>query len=298
MVGTLLDCKADIVDVTATLTDLAVRGMIRIEVRKRALTPKIHKVVADPQGLTSYERLLFDGLFPKQQLEAGTKRLTGRPFGRAVSKTRHDLYVSVVDAGWFRSNPDTTRSTLLVVSVVALIASIVTLGVGAMVGWGLLAVPVFLLAVALFVARWWLPARTPTGSAMLSQTLGFKQYLETAEADQIAFEEAENIFSRYLPYAIAFGCVDHWVSVFAELVDRGAPMSTPAWYSGGNSMSLQAMFAPTGSGSLTGTFSGLGSTFSSAVSTPTVGSSGGSGFSGGGGGFSGGGVGGGGGGTW
>jgi uncharacterized membrane protein len=58
------------------------------------------------------------------------------------------------------------------------------------------------------------------------------------------------------------------------------------------------MFAATGSNSLSGVFQGLGATLDSAVSTPTVGSSGGSGFSGGGGGFIGGGIGGGGGGTW
>ena len=298
MVGTLLDLTADIVDVTATLTDLAVRGLIRFEARKRSSTPRIHKVVADPQGLAPYEHDLYDALFPKGAIKAGTGRLTGRPFGRAVSKARHDLYVTVVAAGWFSSAPDSTKTALTLGAVVAITASIITLGVGAVFGWGLLFVPLLLAAVVLFAARWWLPARTATGSAMLSQTLGFKLYLETAEADQIAFEEAENIFSRYLPYAIAFGCVDHWVSVFAELVDRGAPMSMPLWYTGGGTSSLQTMFTATGSNSLTGIFQGLGTTLDSAVSAPTVGSSGGSGFSGGGGGFSMGGVGGGGGGTW
>ena len=298
MVGTLLDRRADLVDVTATLTDLAVRGLIRFEARKRSSTPRIHKVVADPQGLAPYERDLFDALFPKGAIKAGTGRLTGRPFGRAVSKARHDLYVAVLDAGWFSSAPDSTKSRLLVAAVIALTSSIITLGVGAVFGWGLLALPVLLIGVVLFAARWWLPTRTATGSAMLSQTLGFKLYLETAEAGQIAFEEAENIFSRYLPYAIAFGCVDHWVSVFAELVDRGAPMSMPAWYTGAGTSSLQTMFAATGPNSLPGIFQGLGASLDSAVSTPTVGSSGGSGLSVGGGGFIGGGIGGGGGGTW
>jgi uncharacterized membrane protein YgcG len=298
MVGTLLDRTADISDVTATLTDLAVRGLIRFEARKSSSIPRIHKVVTDPQGLAPYEQQLFDALFPKGAIKAGTGRLSGRPFGRAVSKARHDLYMAVVEAGWFSSAPDSTKTVLTVGAVVALTLAIITLGLGAALGWGLLSIPVLLLAVVLFVARWWLPSRTATGSAMLSQTLGFKQYLETAEADQIAFEEAENIFSHYLPFAIAFGCVDHWVSVFAELVDRGAPIATPAWYSAGSSASLQSMFAPTGTGSFPGTLAGLGTTFDSAVYAPTAASSGGSGFSGGGGGFSGGGMGGGGGGTW
>ena len=50
--------------------------------------------------------------------------------------------------------------------------------------------------------------------------MGFKKYLETAEADQIKFEEAADIFSRYLPYAIAFGVADHWAKVFGDVATR------------------------------------------------------------------------------
>ena len=60
-------------------------------------------------------------------------------------------------------------------------------------------------------------AKTAEGSAVLAQSLGFKEYLVTAEAGQIEFEEASNVFSRYLPYAVVFGVADRWASTFAQV---------------------------------------------------------------------------------
>ncbi len=59
--------------------------------------------------------------------------------------------------------------------------------------------------------------RSAQGTAARIQLLGFKKYLATAEADQFGFEEAAGIFSRYLPWAIAFGVAEHWAKVFADI---------------------------------------------------------------------------------
>jgi uncharacterized membrane protein len=136
-------------------------------------------------------------------------------------------------------------------------------------------------------------AKTADGSAVLAQSLGFRQYLVTAEARQIRFEEAQDIFSRYLPYAIVFGVADRWASTFSEVAEAataaGQSIGMPGWY----------IFAGSGGfGNFGGIASGMDSfsTMASGTFTSTPGSSGGSGF--GGGGFSGGGGGGGGGGSW
>ncbi len=64
------------------------------------------------------------------------------------------------------------------------------------------------------------PVRTAEGSALRIQSLAFKMYLSTAEKEQFAFEEAAGIFSRYLPYAIAFGVAHHWTAVFGEIAEQ------------------------------------------------------------------------------
>ena len=133
-----------------------------------------------------------------------------------------------------------------------------------------------------------MPARTAAGTAVLTQAQGFRRYLETAEADQIRFEEGQDLFSRYLPYAIVFGVADRWAKVFDDLAKSGAAVSQPTWYVGHMPYwSYYALGASMNSFETTAN--------SSLVSTPA--SSGSSGFSAGGG-FSGGGGGGGGGGSW
>ncbi|MBK8460296.1 MAG: DUF2207 domain-containing protein [Micropruina sp.] len=62
--------------------------------------------------------------------------------------------------------------------------------------------------------------RTAEGTAYRIQSLAFKKYLETAEADQFAYEEAAGIFGRYLPYAIVFGVAAHWTKIFGDLAAR------------------------------------------------------------------------------
>jgi uncharacterized membrane protein len=94
--------------------------------------------------------------------------------------------------------------------------------------------------------------------------------------------EQENLFSKYLPYAIVFGLTEKWARAFAAL---GQPPTTP-WYVGTRPFTPVAFassidnFAITSAGTLS--------------SRPAA--SGSSGF--GGGGFAGGGGGGGGGGSW
>lgn len=129
-------------------------------------------------------------------------------------------------------------------------------------------------------------AKTAEGSAVLAQSLGFKEYLTTAEAGQIAFEEASNIFSRYLPYAVVFGVADRWARTFAQVAEAaeaaGQTLMMPTWY----------IYSGHAFPDFTSIANGVESfsTTSTGTFTSTPGSSGASGF--GGGGFSGGGGGG------
>ena len=75
--------------------------------------------------------------------------------------------------------------------------------------------------------------RTAEGRAVCDQVEGFKTYLATAEADQLRFEEGEDIFSKYLPWAIIFELADRWAKICGDLVAMGRlPNATPYWYVG------------------------------------------------------------------
>ncbi|WBL37499.1 DUF2207 domain-containing protein [Tepidiforma flava] len=124
--------------------------------------------------------------------------------------------------------------------------------------------------------------RTAKGSEALRRVLGFRLYIATAEQHRQEFNERENIFARYLPYAIVFGCVEKWAKAFEGLDDQ-ARQSTAAWYAGTGPFRVAAF-----SEGLRSFNSSVGATLAATRS------GGGSGFGGG----AGGGGGGGGGGSW
>jgi uncharacterized membrane protein YgcG len=291
-VGTLIDEHANIVDVTATIIDFAVRKHLRIRELPESMSKDwelIKLTNGDPKFLP-YERRLFDALFTGRD----TVRLSQLRyrFATELQLAQRALYRDMVQQGWYHQSPQTTRQAAYTAAFVVLLASIgITVGLGyffgaALVGVGLVAGALVLLAVA-----GKLPARTGKGSAALERVLGFRLYVATAEADQIAFQEREQIFSRYLPYAMVFGLVDRWANTFKDLANTTG--DGLYWYSGVGPNWTMLYFASS-IGSFTTTTTG---SIAATMPTSSHGSGvfGGSGF---GGGFSGGGGGGGGGGSW
>lgn len=66
------------------------------------------------------------------------------------------------------------------------------------------------LANRLTSARFRSGSRSAEGRAMADQVEGFRSYLATAEADQLRFEADEDLYSRYLPWAVSFDIADRW----------------------------------------------------------------------------------------
>ena len=249
MVGTIIDETANPIDVSATLIDLAVRGFLRIEENDSGgmfsrtdwtltrLTPPA------AERLLPYERQLLDGIFSSR---GDTVRLSElkNTFASTLKRIQSEMYQEVVTRGWFRSSPQTQRGVWQGLGLVLAVLGGLILFYGrpalsALLGGGFtggIALGVGLVLSGLIV--WFLggrmAAKTAEGSAVLAQSLGFKEYLTTAEAGQIEFEEASNIFSRYLPYAVVFGVADRWAKSFADVAKAAEaanqPLVMPTWY--------------------------------------------------------------------
>jgi uncharacterized membrane protein YgcG len=314
LVGTVLDEEAGTIDVSATVVDLAVRGYLRIEeVQSGGVSGHFARtdwqltkmVPTTTERLDHYEQIVLDGLFDSAN-PVLLSALKNRFHGTLVA-AQSSMYDEVVRRGWFRSSPQRQRRGWSVLSTAFFVAAFAAFGLAhrsagvdtrAGVGFGIssgyiLVAGLVLAGLIVMVLGRQMAARTARGSAVLAQSLGFKQYLLTAEANQIAFEEAQDVFSRYLPYAIVFGVAQRWAKVFSDVAQAasaaGYSLGTPGWY----------VFAGAGNfGSFAGIADGVDSfsTTASGTFTSTPGSSGGSGFSGGG--FSGGGGGGGGSSSW
>ena len=293
--GTLVDEKADPRDVTATIIDLAVREYVRIvAVPTGDDEPgwRIDRSTKPDHDLRPYERTLLRQLFTGQGVYSVRLSDLKTTFAESMAQVQGKLDDEVTELGWFRSSPRTARSAWAARGGLVLAAGVAaTVVLAIFTHWALVAVPVVVLGVVWLATTGAAPARTADGAAVLAQTQGFRLYLETAEADQLRFEEGEDLFSRYLPYAVAFGLTERWTSLFAQLAAQGRALAEPTWFVGPH-LGTSPFWAM--AGSLGHDLESFTSAAQTAFTAAAPGTSGGSGFSGGGGG----GVGGGGGGTW
>jgi uncharacterized membrane protein YgcG len=319
-VGLLVDEEANPADITATVVDLAVRGYLRIEeIPKRWLLGKpdwrLIQLRDSDGGLLKYEATLLDGLFrdtdgeadeePEEEDEAlaaveplppptsfpptdgelASVKLSSlrRKFFERYQRVQRALYADARRRRWFAGRPDKVRQSWAARGwVVAIAGGVLTYLAARLTHFGLVPLPIVITGLVMIVAARWMPRRTPLGTGLVRRVLGFRTYIATAEVHMARWAEEENLFSRYLPYAIVFGLTEKWARAFARLGET--PETT--WYLGSRPFTPALFassidnFAVTSAGALT---------FRPAAS-------GSSGI--GGGGFSGGGGGGGGGGSW
>jgi uncharacterized membrane protein YgcG len=288
-VGTLIDEQANVIDVTATIVDFAVRRHLLIKEVAAEYSGKDWELVkltdGDPKFLR-YERELFDALF--RDRDAVRLSQLRNTFASDLTSVESRLYEDMISEGWYARSPETTRRLTRGAAIGLLLASVLVTFLLSFAGLTVIGLGLVVASIVLLIASRWFPARTGKGSAMLARVQGFRLYVATAEVEQIKFQEREEIFSNYLPYAMVFGLVDRWAGIFKDLASsRTDGADGLYWYAGGVGWSMLYFNQSIGSFSTT--------TVGTIATTPPS-ASGASGFSGGG--FSGGGGGGGGGGSW
>jgi uncharacterized membrane protein YgcG len=286
--GLLVDGQFDPRDTAATIIDLAVRGALTVRSESK---DDFEVTLVDPsRAAAPHEMTLLNTLFGGAPPGAVKDLSSPGSMLTAHQALTTQVTAQVEEHGWFTRIPKSKVGRgfgaglpFLVIFSGFLFTKVV---------W-LLLVPLLPIVITAAVVRAKMRRgqRTAEGRAICDQVEGFKLYLSTAEAEQLKFEEGEDIFSRYLPWAIAFDLADRWAKICGDLVAMGRlPDTTPYWYYGSYSN-----FGAFNTGFLTG------SLLSAATPVPSTGSSG-SGFGGGssfgGGGFSGGGGGGGGSSSW
>jgi uncharacterized membrane protein len=205
-------------------------------------------------------------------------------FYKSIPKIQDALYDEVVkEKKYFAKNPKRVRTKYFVIGSVILSLSFFSFSLfAAFERFDLLFGSLLLGPVFMIMAKF-MPRKTLKGSEAHRKTLGFMDYINTAERYRVKFEEDQNIFERFLPYAMIFGIADKWAEAFKDIYK-----GKPDWYK------TEGSFKP--NVFVNRIYNFTRSANSTLASRPSSkGSSGSSGFSGG---FSGGGFGGGGGGSW
>ncbi|MCH9693409.1 MAG: DUF2207 domain-containing protein [Gammaproteobacteria bacterium] len=271
---------------TAAVVNLAVKGFL--EISDNEDTHVLKKLDADgarPE-LAAGERELYEALFSEGSsvtLEDSNHALLGGARGAHKESLKDDYKQK-----YFRTNGAMNIPAVAIV----LLSTVMALSAGNGPTALVIATVVMMFVTMIFFA---IVMKRPTmrGRQVLDEMLGFKDYLEIAEKEELNLrnppDKTPQLFEAYLPFALALGVDQQWSEKFASVLAaiRGpdGDAYSPSWYNGNwNSSNLTK--------ATSGLSNGLGNAISTSVTPP------GSSSGGGGGGFSGGGGGGGGGGGW
>jgi uncharacterized membrane protein len=237
ILGTLLDERADMRDVVATMIDLARKGYMSIEETERAgvlsLGGKdfVFRRLDKPEtGLEPVEREVLAGIFRGNKNEVRLNDLRNK-FYTQLPGIQRRLYEAMVSRGFFRSNPDTTRKLWRGIGIAMFIGAIF---LGGFVSAGLSNISSLLpcvfggLGLTGLVAVGFggsMPAKTRKGAEAAARWAAFRNYLTRIEklAD---ISQSSHLFDKFLPYAIAFGIKDSWIFKFTQ--QPTTPI--PGWY--------------------------------------------------------------------
>lgn len=234
--GTLVDERADVVDIVATVLDLAMRGLLVIEEggrpsRHRGPQWLIHRTDADAGDLAPYERAVLDLLF-----DGGSRDVVSLPEiadapSERLDAIRDQLYADVHARGWFHHRPDAVRSRWTTAgAALALVGVVLTVVLAITTDLAVVGLAVVLAGGVLAWGGDLAPSRTGKGSELLARLRDLRRYLANADGSDLPEDNRAELAARFLPYAVVFGLEDRWARAFAASGRPGAPDAGLEWF--------------------------------------------------------------------
>lgn len=267
--------------ITAEIINLAVNGLITVRETDEKflfLHSKDYEFTRIKNSeaeicLTAPQKLILDQVFSKGDVIKLSSLKT--EFHKALSEIKKEGQGLLTKKGYIVPSSLKLQVAFIVAGIIMLIS---TFFIGSF--WPYLAAAMFFSGLVIFIFGFVMPKRTVAGAELNWQVRGFRLFMETVDKHRAEFYERENIFEKFLPYAIVFGITGLWIKKMKDLYGEEYFRShTPIWYAGSmNSFSVDGFSSAIDS---------LSSSIAASTSSPS--GSGGSGGSGGGGGGGGGG---------
>ncbi|MFA6513450.1 MAG: DUF2207 domain-containing protein, partial [Patescibacteria group bacterium] len=181
-VGTLGDETVDMKDISASIVDLARRGYLTIDERKKGDFYLIKNKEAD-KSLLNYEETILTKFFGmKNEIRIKSEKLA-----TDVEQVKNEMYEQVVEDKLFDKNPQTTRTIYYVIAGIALFTGN------------------FFLAIVAFLFGRVMPRKTVYGVEAKNVSFSLKNFL-TSQERQLTFQaDKQMMFEKLLPFAVAFG---------------------------------------------------------------------------------------------
>jgi hypothetical protein len=233
--GTLIDERAEPIDIVATLIDLGVRGYLHVEpVEDDDFLFRRAKPLAGDPTLTPLERTILQKVFG-EQLSLSQRFLSElrRDSEYVFPPLRDAVYRAMVADRLFPRSPYWVRQGWGWLGL-ALLFGAGILGVQVdRFGWGWpLPAGVGLSGLVVLAITRVMPRRTWRGTRLLAELRGFQEFLERAEKDRLERLPADTLH-RWLPWAVALGVSEQWIHRF-----QGLKIETPEWLRSGGPFDL------------------------------------------------------------
>ncbi|HMA35219.1 MAG TPA: DUF2207 domain-containing protein, partial [Chloroflexia bacterium] len=235
LVGTLIDERADVRDIIATILDLGRQGHLRIDELKvpdggfGSQHSDFQYTLLNNRVPFPHQKSILDALF------AGgtTVRLSDlkNRFYAQLGAIKSNMYGDLVQGGFFPRRPDTIRNNYIGLAVLCFVLTGLSFfgfsaGQDITPALGLL-VPAFLLnAIALLVVARVMPRKSQQGAAQAARWQAFSRYLADLQHFGDLGQAAQR-FGDFLPYAVALGVDKNYVRQFANV--QGA-LTMPMYY--------------------------------------------------------------------
>ncbi|HXV65355.1 MAG TPA: DUF2207 domain-containing protein [Vicinamibacteria bacterium] len=296
-IGALVDERVDLRDLTATVVDLAIKGYLRIRVDQQdrlfGLMKKeetwFERSDRSWNDLREYERKVLAGLFASGDV-VSTEQLEEK-FYKRIPGIGDSLWEDLSARRYVEGEPHKVRRLWKILGIVA---GGLTVAIG--YGWaslrgavlphamGLPIVSGAAVALLFLAFSRGMPRRTRKGVELRAWALGFEEFVDRVERDNLEAALRKNVFEALLPYAMALGVAAAWARKF-EGIYTAAP---PVWFHG-RGPSTSGFSTPSFERTLSTAMSRAGTGMTTAPRSSGSSGSGGGGFSGGGGGGGGGG---------
>jgi len=233
MVGLLVNERQLPEDITATVVDLAIRGKLTIFEEEKGKVFKgkrygFRRKDPSEEDLLPYERKVLDGLF--EDGDVVTEDDLKNKFHVHIKDIDKGITKEVKDRGLFSRDPQKVKMKYRYLTLAVMLPIPILLAFlwsFCDLGYVVVLLPGFLLGgISVGAVGHYMPSRTRKGSETLSWAMGFKEYMKTAEHDEMEFMTPET-FQENLPYAMVLDVADSWADKFSDIYT-----TAPDWYEG------------------------------------------------------------------
>lgn len=186
----------------------------------------------EPSNLTNYEKVVYNELL-QGRMSGGIENLLDETkeelYSQTITNIWATIYQKIASVQWFVKNPGLQSLKIKTIGVSLFLISSVLFFFAPFFSDKSYLVFLFLgtslASLVIYSLAFTFPQRTYKGKQELENWLKFRNYLEYFPKQASYNEIHEEIFIKYLPYAIAMNCEKKWADHFSDI-----PFKVPEWF--------------------------------------------------------------------